>query len=299
MKSASAIVALSVALLPLFSNALPAMTRDQISDTDVLNFALTLEHLEAAFYVQSLNILSEQDFLDAGLDPSIHGRYLQISEHEQTHVKFLEDALGSAAVKPCEYNFGITDVKSFVDTSDMLETIGTSAYTGAAKLLSNPDFLTVAGSILSTEARQSAFISSFVRKSFPVSNSFETPLDLNQVFTLASGLIKSCPSSNEGLVKATAFPPLVVSGAEPGKTLVTKYIPSDKPLFAAFLQGLTPTVVPIAHDGSFTVPGHLVGVSYLLITSDANKVEDSVTIAGPAFLNFGLDANGAPAAPAF
>jgi hypothetical protein len=50
---------------------------------------------------------------------------------------------------------------------------GASAYTGAAKLLQNPAFVTSAASILATEARQSAWISSTVRGLNPWSTEFE------------------------------------------------------------------------------------------------------------------------------
>jgi hypothetical protein len=79
---------------------------------------------------------------------------------EATHVAFLESALGPQAVEPCEYNLyvlllritssyktdcrscsGDTSVMAFVGFSAMVETIGTSAYTGAAQLISNKVYL--------------------------------------------------------------------------------------------------------------------------------------------------------------
>lgn len=75
-----------------------------LSDIEILNFALTLEHLESAFYTQGLAKYSEQNFLDAGLEPWARGRFVEIAEHESTHVSFLTKALGDAAVKPCEYS---------------------------------------------------------------------------------------------------------------------------------------------------------------------------------------------------
>jgi rubrerythrin len=72
-------------------------------DTDILNYALTLEHLESTFYHQSLRKYSKEDFANAGYPSWVRDRFEQISAHEQTHVDFLSKALETKAVKPCEY----------------------------------------------------------------------------------------------------------------------------------------------------------------------------------------------------
>lgn len=132
------------------------MTLSFYIDIEVLNFALTLEHLENAFYNEGLNKYSQDDFVQAGLPVWARGRFEQIAKHEATHVAFLEAALGSHAVQPCEYNLyvslllcdfsanahtwtcsGDTDLKAFVHFSAMVETVGASAYTGAAQLIHN------------------------------------------------------------------------------------------------------------------------------------------------------------------
>jgi len=73
-------------------------------ETQILNFALTLEHLENAFYTQGLQKYTQEDFLDAGLPAWARGRWNQIAAHESTHVSFLESALGEDAVQACTYN---------------------------------------------------------------------------------------------------------------------------------------------------------------------------------------------------
>jgi len=298
MKFSNVFTALSVVSLHALSNALPMITRTNgPAETDVLNFALALEHLENAFYDEGLKKFSPKDFADAGFPNFAFGRYKQILGHEASHVTFLAGALGDAAVKPCEYSFPYDDVKGFVALSDMLETIGSSAYTGAAKLLSTPGFLTAAASILSTESRQSAFISSAVRGLNPWSTEFEAPLDVNQAFTLAAGLIKSCPPEKHPLI-AKANPPITVEGKQvPGSKISLKFTPSsDCPeLFAAFISGLSPVFVPIKEEnGAFHVeiPKDLIGVTFLVITNDGTKADDTTTVAGPAFLNFRFDENG-------
>ena len=75
-----------------------------LSDTAVLNFALTLEHLENAFYTKALGMFDEAAFAAAGLPPWARGRFVQIGDHEKTHVAFLTQALGDKATQPCTYD---------------------------------------------------------------------------------------------------------------------------------------------------------------------------------------------------
>lgn len=74
------------------------------TDVEVLNFALTLEHLENAFYAEGLGKLNAESFGAAGFEPWVRARFVQIKEHEATHVDFLTKALGDQAVQPCTYN---------------------------------------------------------------------------------------------------------------------------------------------------------------------------------------------------
>ena len=73
-------------------------------DTEVLQYALTLEHLENTFYSEGLDKLDEQAFADAGYPPWVRARFEQIKGHEATHVQVLSAALGDAAPQPCTYN---------------------------------------------------------------------------------------------------------------------------------------------------------------------------------------------------
>jgi rubrerythrin len=75
----------------------------KLLETEILNFALTLEHLENAFYTQGLQKYTQEDFVDAGLPTWARGRWNQIAQHETTHVSFLESVLGDEAVQPCTY----------------------------------------------------------------------------------------------------------------------------------------------------------------------------------------------------
>ncbi|KDR67493.1 hypothetical protein GALMADRAFT_79814 [Galerina marginata CBS 339.88] len=261
-----------------------------IDDTTVLNFALTLEHLENAFYQGALAKFDAKAFTDAGLPSFARGRFSQVAAHEQTHVKFLSDALGDKATKPCTYNFPYTDPKSFAALSQVLEGVGTSAYTGAAQLLTNKDFLTAAASVLATEARHASWVASAVNKFGGWSGSFDVPLSLNQVFTLAAGFITSCPSTNPAL-PVKAFPALTVTGAVPGKSAaVSAPKATSTPTHIVFFSGLDKLFAPI-QNGKVTVPAGLTGQIYAVATTSATQATDDVIVAGPAILLFETDSN--------
>ena len=97
---------------------------------DVLNYALTLEHLEAAFYRDGLDEFSKADFEEAGVGPA-YRRLEEIRDHEIEHVEVLTDTitqLDGEPVEEAEYDFGYTDVASFLAVAQALENTGVSAY---------------------------------------------------------------------------------------------------------------------------------------------------------------------------
>lgn len=92
-------------LVPLIFDPLTTLI-----DVQVLNFALTLEHLENAFYTGALQKFSDADFAIAGFESFTRGRFTQIAAHEASHVQFLSSALGDAATKLCTYNLLVAHV---------------------------------------------------------------------------------------------------------------------------------------------------------------------------------------------
>jgi hypothetical protein len=214
---------ISLALLPVLAGIGSAMPvgmakRQENLDLDILQFALTvnhfmyacldtmltvsqLEHLENVFYKEALQRFSSADFQAAGFDQAFFDNMLFIAQDEQKHVTLLEGALaaaGATPVKPCTYNFGITDINSFVTTSTILEGVGTSAYLGGAPLLQDKDILTTAGAILVTEALHTSQQRLAVGE-VPAPTDLGTPIDANSIFTLASGFIVECPADNTPL----------------------------------------------------------------------------------------------------
>lgn len=283
---------LATALLAVGAIAAPVKRQSTTAITDpiILNFALTLEQLENAFYTGALAKFDAEAFAAAGFAPLVRGRYEQISQHEATHVAFLTSILGTEATQACNYSFPYTDVKSFVALSQTFEAVGTSAYLGAAPFLSSKELLTGSAAILTTEARQQAWISASVESTTPWSGSFDTPLDFNQAFTLASGFITSCPSTNPTL-PFKAFPALNVTSAvpslAPGATLTLEFASSNitTQLFLSLLTGLDTISVEIT-DNTVTLPSNVTGTVYAVVSSNSTSVTDATTIAGPIVLQF-------------
>jgi hypothetical protein len=118
------------------------------SDVAILNYALTLEYLEAAFYAEALSMgkISDKNVL----------AFAQVvAKHEALHVSFLKGALGSAAVKKPKFDFkGTTaDQAKFMATAQVLEDTGVAAYLGQVGLIKSKKILGAA-----VEARHAGWI---------------------------------------------------------------------------------------------------------------------------------------------
>lgn len=141
---------------------------------------------------------------------------------------------------------------------------GTSAYIGAEKNLSSQNLLLLSSSILSVEARHAAWIASVINQVSPWSGAFDTPLSLDQIWTLATPFIVSCPTTNQQL-HLNSFPRLNVSTGFPAENVTFNFDASfamskanasgatnNTQLFAGFLSGLAQEFTPIvATDGTF------------------------------------------------
>ncbi|KAJ5132686.1 hypothetical protein N7448_006844 [Penicillium atrosanguineum] len=272
--------------------------RQAITDGDILNYALTLEHLEATFYAEGLKNYTQQDFISAGYMDPFYANLQTIASDEQTHVQFLTQALSAAGASPvaaCTYSFPATDVKSFLALGSILEGVGVSAYLGAAASIMNGTYLTAAGSILTVEARHSAYLRSYLGEK-PAAQPFDNPLDFDEVYTLAAPFITSCPSSN-GMLPVKAFPTLtatstgtIMSGSQVAVMAGTGFDMSmdTSDISAAFVTVTGPVFTPVTSDGSgkftVTVPAGVSGQSYVVLTKGNSTVTDDTIVAGPAIL---------------
>ncbi|TVY94453.1 Protein rds1 [Lachnellula willkommii] len=291
MKYAVSVAALAAAGMV---SAGPIATRQSSTDIDVtiLNYALTLEHLEDKFYREGLANYSQADFANAGFDSTFYANLKEVSYDETTHVSFLTKALGNAATAECTYSFPSTDPKSFVALAGVLEGVGISAYLGAAALISNPDYLTAAGSILTVESRHNSYIRASQKQS-PFPQAFDVPLDFDEVYSLAAAFIVSCPTTNPTL-PVKAFAPLtlsttgtvksgdVITVATPGYTLAAAN--GKDPIYAAFITVTGPLIsvaTPTSGGFTVTVPQGINGQSYLVLTSCSDTVTDDTIKSGP------------------
>jgi hypothetical protein len=156
-------------------------------DVEVLNYALTLEHLEAAFYAMS----GDYSFGEDAFGNSIDEWMMAIGEHESAHVATLTDVitqLGGEPVAAGEYDFGVTDAANFLATAATLENVGVAAYDGAGASIQDPGLLTAAGSIVAIEARHASYLN-LITGASPFPAAVETPMTPDDVLEAAGPFI--------------------------------------------------------------------------------------------------------------
>jgi len=124
-------------------------------DNGILNYAYALEQLEAAFYIQVLTTPY------SGGSATEMALLTDIRDHEIAHREFFKNALGSNAIQGLTVDFSSINFSSrdsVLATAKAFEDLGVSAYNGAGKLITTPAYLTLAGKIVSVEARHAAWI---------------------------------------------------------------------------------------------------------------------------------------------
>ena len=124
-------------------------------DLGILNYAFVLEQLEARFYelvlanpFEGMTAMEKQLFQD-------------LRNHEVTHRAFYRTALESAGIPDLTFDFSSILFKQRTDVleaSRKFAELGTAAYNGGGKYLSDPENLAVAGKIVSVEARHVSII---------------------------------------------------------------------------------------------------------------------------------------------
>jgi hypothetical protein len=161
------------------------------SDLDVLNYALTLEHLEYAFYRDGIGSFT------FGADPfgqSIDTNLAAIRDHEGAHVQALTQTItdmGGTPVAEATYDFGYgTDPAAFLATAAALENTGVSAYDGAAQYIQTADLLPVAGGIVAVEARHASYLN-LITGAVPFPNAFEVAKTPAEILDIATPFIVS------------------------------------------------------------------------------------------------------------
>jgi rubrerythrin len=168
--------------------------KDEVTDVEVLNYALTLEHLEYAFYRDGLEQYGEGAFTDAGFPDDARERLMAVRDHEETHVDTLTQVisdLGGDPVGEACYDFGYESPGEFVGIAKVLENTGVSAYDGAIHLIDNPDLVTAGATIATVEARHAAYLND-LNGVTPFPAAFDEPLSMEEVLEAAGGFIVPC-----------------------------------------------------------------------------------------------------------
>jgi hypothetical protein len=183
-----AALALSLPAFPSIRNLVAA--QELMSDLEVLNYALTLEHLEYAFYRDGVGLFT---FGNDSRGQSIDANLGAVRDHELAHVETLTTVvtdLGGEPVAEATYDFGdaYTDPAAFLATAQALENTGVSAYDGAGQFLQNAELLTAAGSIVAVEARHASYLN-LLNGVLPFPDAFETPLSPEEVLEIAGPFI--------------------------------------------------------------------------------------------------------------
>jgi rubrerythrin len=165
-----------------------AIAQEGGGDVDILNFALTLEYLENAFYQQALEQVS-------GLSGDAKEIAATLQENEAEHVDALTEAvksLGGTPVKAPGVDFGkaFSSQASFLKTAQTFEDLGVSAYNGAAPNIKSKEVLGSAGSIVQVEARHAAAIRELNGQ--PITETaFDKPADEQEVLAAVKPFVKS------------------------------------------------------------------------------------------------------------
>jgi len=144
-------------------------------DVDVLNFALTLEYLEAKFYEEAKG--------RAGARGELKALVNLLAKDEAAHVDALTATIKELGGKPVaepKFEFAYDDTAGFLELAQTFEDTGVSAYNGAAPQIKSKEVLGAAGSIVQVEARHAAAVRG-QRGEEPAPDAFEPALGEPQV----------------------------------------------------------------------------------------------------------------------
>ncbi len=186
------------------------------SDLEILNYALTLEHLESAAY-KAIN--------GSGILSGRAATYFQaFGAHETAHVDALIATikqLGGTPVQPMNYNFSSVpkDAAGVVAFFQTVESVGASAYLGAAGSIKNPDVLEAALSIHAVEAEHASALADLVAPGSDLfaPEAFATPRTPDQVMQIVAPFFApmTTAAAPAAAPAATAVRPMTAPAAAP------------------------------------------------------------------------------------
>jgi rubrerythrin len=145
-------------------------------DVGILNYALTLEYLEAAFYAEVV-----KSGLFKGADLATIRKF---GQEEAEHVQALTQAVKSLGGKPApepKAEFPLKDAKSVLELAGTVENLGAAAYLGQAANIESPEVLASALAIHSVEGRHAAALNTLLGQSITPDGAFAVPADVPTV----------------------------------------------------------------------------------------------------------------------
>jgi rubrerythrin len=173
-----------------------------VTDVEVLNYALTLEKLEATFYTEGQEMFSEGEFERTEsaqlFEPdtvqySTYDFFNRIRDHEQAHVDAITkviNQLGGEPVSGLQFEFPYQTIEEYVTLAQTFESLGVSAYDGAIDLIKRDKLLTAAATIATVEGRHSSYLN-LVNRKVPFPRAFDQPKSMEEVTQAASQFIVS------------------------------------------------------------------------------------------------------------
>lgn len=168
-----------------------AVTLDFGSVAGVLNYAYALEQLEAAFYTM---VASHANFSTTFGNAMERGVLEDLRDHEIAHRELFKAALGANAIPGLTPNFSGVNFNSrlsVLQTAQALEDLGVAAYNGAARFIDDAGLLTLAGKIVSVEARHAAAIRDILDPLSFAPNAFDPALPPSEVLGVAAPFIRN------------------------------------------------------------------------------------------------------------
>jgi rubrerythrin len=145
-------------------------------DVGILNYALTLEYLETAFYAE---VVKSGLFKGADLE-TIRTFGSEEAEHVQALTAAVKQLGGKPAPEP-KAEFPLESAKSVLELAGTVENLGAAAYLGQAANIQSPEVLASALAIHSVEGRHAAVLNTLLGESITPDGAFAKPADVKTV----------------------------------------------------------------------------------------------------------------------
>jgi len=145
-------------------------------DVGILNYALTLEYLETAFYA---DVVKSGLFKGAELE-TIRKFGREEAEHVQALTAAVKQLGGKPAAEP-KAEFPLESAKSVLELAGTVENLGAAAYLGQAGNIKSPEVLASALAIHSVEGRHAAVLNTLLGESITPDGAFAKPADVKTV----------------------------------------------------------------------------------------------------------------------